>query len=245
MRNIKLVIEFDGTNYSGWQIQNDQVTVQGVIEEAIKVVTKDHQVKINGSSRTDSGVHAVGMVANFNTNSTIPAEKFRDAINTKLPDDIAIVKSEEVALDFHPRYCCLGKTYSYTIINRVEKVALRKNYAYHVKQELNIENMKEACKYFIGTHDFKAFRSQGSSVKTTVRNIKELYIVKNGQEIKIYITADGFLYNMVRNIVGTLIYVGTGKIKPEDIVTIINSKDRSKAGTCVPPNGLVLEKVYY
>lgn len=244
MRNIRLIIEYDGTNYFGWQKQKKGITIQDTIEKAIKKVTGE-DVELIGSSRTDSGVHARGMVANFKTDSKIPEEKFREAINSKLPDDIGIIKSEEVNEGFHSRYASLGKTYSYTIINRYEKVALDRNYALQVKDILNIEDMEEACKYFIGKHDFKAFRTTGSSVKTSVRTIKELYVKKDKDIIKIYITADGFLYNMVRIIVGTLIEVGKGKIKSESIRDIINSGERTKAGPCVPARGLVLEKVYY
>lgn len=244
MRNIKLTIEYDGTNYSGWQKQKTERTVQGSIEQAINKLTKEES-KLIGSSRTDAGVHARGMVANFTTNSRIPSTQFREAINTKLPGDIAIIKSEEAEEGFHATYCSLGKTYSYTIINRWQKVALKKNYVYHVRETLDIDKMKEACNYFIGMHDFKAFKTEGSSVKTTVRTIRELYIVNKGEKIKVFITADGFLYNMVRIIVGTLIRVGRGKIKPHDVVDIIASGDRSKSGPCVSPNGLVLEKVYY
>lgn len=244
MRNIKITIEYNGANYSGWQKQKLEKTIQGCIEAAIKKLTGE-EADVIGSSRTDAGVHARGMVANFKTNSRIPGDKFSDAINTKLPADIAIIKSEEVEEEFHARYCSLGKTYSYTIINRREKVALERNYVHHAHETLDINKMKEACQYFIGKHDFKAFKTEGSSVKTSVRTIKELYIVNEGEKIKVFITADGFLYNMVRIIVGTLIRVGNGKKTPLDIVDIIANGDRSKAGPCVSPNGLILEKVYY
>lgn len=244
MKNIKLTIEYDGTNYAGWQRQNNQITIQECIEEAISKIVKE-EVSITGSSRTDSGVHARGMVANFKTDSSVPSNRFREAINTKLPDDIAIIKSEEVPLDFHSRYNSKGKTYCYTIINRYEKVAIFRNYACHVKDKLNLEDMKEACKPFIGKHDFKAFRTTGSSVKTSVRTITDLHIEEDGELLKIYITADGFLYNMVRIIAGTLIEVGSGKIKKEDIKNIIDEGKREEAGFCAPACGLVLEKVYY
>ena len=244
MRNIKLVIEYDGTTYGGWQKQKNNRTIQQCIEEAIKLVTNE-EVELIGSSRTDAGVHARGMVANFITNSKIPADRFREAINTKLPDDIGIIKSEEVNIDFHSRYNSKGKTYCYTIINRYEKVCIERNYAYQVKDELNYDAMKEASKYFLGKHDFKAFKSNGSSVKTSVRTISDLRIECNNDIINIFISADGFLYNMVRIIVGTLIEVGKGKIKPSDIEKIIIDGDRTKSGPCVPPNGLVLEKVFY
>lgn len=244
MRNIKLTLEYDGTNYLGWQKQKVGITIQGTLEEAIKVLTKE-EVEVTGSSRTDAGVHAKGFVANFKTNSKIPSEKFREAINHKLPEDIVILKSEEVEEEFHARYNAMGKTYSYSILNRDVPSAIDRNYLYHVKRRLDVESMKEACQYFIGTHDFSAFKTSGSSVKTTVRTIKELYIEDNDDIIKIYVTGDGFLYNMVRIIVGTLIMVGSNKIKPLEIKNIIASKEREKAGICVPANGLVLEKVYY
>ena len=244
MRNIKLTIEYDGTLYSGWQKQNNAKTIQETIEKALSKILKA-EVSITGSSRTDSGVHAKGMIANFFTDSRIPAEKFREAINTKLPDDIAIIKSEEVDLEFHARYLSKGKTYCYTIINRYEKVALYKNYSHHVREKLDLELMNKCCKMFIGKHDFSAFKTAGSSVKTSVRTISDLHIEKEDDFIKIYVTADGFLYNMVRIIVGTLIEVGQNKRSIETVKKAINSCNREDAGYCVPPNGLILEKVYY
>lgn len=244
MRNIKLTIEYDGTNYLGWQRQKVGNTIQGTLEEAIEVLTNE-TVETIGSSRTDAGVHAKGFVANFKTSSKIPADKYREAINHKLPDDIVILKSEEVDEEFHARYNAMGKTYSYSILNREVPSAINRNYVYHVKRRLDIEAMREACKYFIGTHDFASFKSSGSSVKTTVRTISELYLEEQEDTIKIYVTGDGFLYNMVRIIVGTLIMVGFNKIKPNEIENIIKEKDREKAGICVPAKGLVLERVYY
>lgn len=244
MRNIKLILEYDGTNYFGWQKQPDKVTVQETLEKAISVLTNEY-IDIIGSSRTDSGVHAKGFVANFKTNSKIPPQKFREAINYRLPDDIVVLKSEEVEQNFHARYNAIGKTYSYTILNREVPVAIGKDYTYHLKKELNIGAMKEACKNFIGTYDFEAFRSSGSSVKTTIRTITDLHIEKQDEIIKIHITGNGFLYNMVRIIVGTLIMVGYNKISPMEIKNIIDSKDRKRAGMCVPAGGLTLEKVYY
>ena len=244
MKNIKLIIEFDGSNFSGWQRQPKGRTVQKEIEKAIFKATGE-EIMINGSSRTDAGVHAREMVANFFTNSTIPGEKFREALNTRLPHDVSIIKSEEVDEEFHARYSSIGKTYSYTIINRYERLSLGHQYLYHCKYNLNVDEMRIACKYFIGTHDFRAFMSPGSSIKTTTRTIQELYIEQKGNEIKIFITADGFLYNMVRIIVGTLIKVGNGKLVAGEIISIIEEGNRKRAGMCVPPNGLVLEKVFY
>lgn len=159
MKNIKLIIEYDGTNYYGWQKQNDKVTIQGTLEEAVRNLTKEEN-EILGCSRTDSGVHARGFVATFKTESTVPPHKFREAINYRLPDDIVILSSEEVSEDFHPRYLAKGKTYEYTIYNNLVPTALNRLYSYHYKYSLDIEVMKNACHFFKGTHDFKAFRSE-------------------------------------------------------------------------------------
>ncbi|PRR83552.1 tRNA pseudouridine(38-40) synthase TruA [Clostridium vincentii] len=244
MKNVKLIIEYDGTNYCGWQKQKNNITVQGTLEKALNKATNE-RVDAIGSSRTDAGVHARGMVCNFITSSSIPAERFREAINRHLPSDVAIIKSEEVEESFHARYSSKGKSYSYTIINRYENVVIGKNFCCQVRENLDIDSMKMACKYFVGQHDFQAFQSKGSSVKTTIRTIDELCIEKEKDTIKIHVTADGFLYNMVRIIVGTLIQVGKGKIKADYVGNIIESLDRMKAGPCIKANGLVLEKVYY
>ena len=244
MRNIKLTIEYDGTRYYGWQRQPIGNTIQQEVEKAISKVIKEY-VEVIGSSRTDSGVHAKGYVANFKTNVKMPAEKFRDAINCKLPRDIVIIKSEEGDLDFHARYSSKGKTYCYTILNREYPCAIDKDYVYYYRWKLNVEEMKKACKYFLGTHDFKAFQTPGGSVKTSIRTISDLHIETNVDKIKIYISADGFLYNMVRIIVGTLILVGSNKIKEDFVKNIIESGVRQNAGKCAPANGLCLEKVFY
>lgn len=244
MKNIKLIIEFDGSNFCGWQKQPKGRTVQETIEKAIYKATNE-SIEINGSSRTDAGVHAKGMVANFFTNSTIPAEKFREAINVRLPEDVSIIKSEEVDEKFHARYSSKGKTYSYTIINRYERLSLGHQYLYHYRHELDFDKMNEACKYFIGRHDFTAFMSNGSSIKTTIRTIYNISLKKEGERIQVFITGDGFLYNMVRIIVGTLLKVGNGRIEPCEIINIIKDRNRKRAGMCVPPNGLILEKVFY
>lgn len=244
MRNIKLLIEYDGTNYFGWQKQKIGTTIQGTIESAIQKATGE-EVDLIGSSRTDSGVHARGYVANFKTNSTIPGKRFREAINTKLPDDIVILESSEEKEEFHARYDSKGKTYTYTILNSEIPTAIGKNYSYHVRGRFNIESMQETCKYFIGTHDFKAFKSDGSSVKTTVRTISDLHIEIDGKYIRFFITGDGFLYNMVRIIVGTLLQVGRGTKTPLDVKRTIDNGNRKGAGMCVPALGLVLEEVFY
>lgn len=244
MRNIKLILEYDGSNYLGWQKQKVGDTIQQTLEKAIFNLIGE-KIDVTGSSRTDTGVHAKGFVANFKTNSKIPGDKFREAINHKLPEDIIILESLEVDEGFHSRYDSKGKTYSYSILNRDIASPILRNYSYHVKKRLDVEAMKEACRYFIGTYDFSAFKSSGSSVKTSVRTIYDLHIEENDDIIKVYVSGDGFLYNMVRIIVGTLIMVGFNKINPKSIQEIICDKDRTKAGACVPSRGLVLEKVYY
>lgn len=244
VRNIKLIIEYDGTNYSGWQRQNNAITIQDKIEQAIEKITGE-ETQIIGASRTDAGVHARGYTGNFYTNSTITVEKFTGAINSKLPLDIVILHCFEVPHDFHSRYNSTGKLYSYSIINRLESVAVGRNYIYHHKRILDVEAMKLATQYFLGTHDFSAFKNLGSSVKTSVRTITRLDILKNGDIIEVYIAADGFLYNMVRIIVGALIRVGEGKIKPIEIKNIIESKQRARAGKSAPASGLCLEEVFY
>lgn len=244
MNNIKLTLEYDGTEYYGWQKQKEMKTIQGQLEEAIFIVTKE-ACEVTGSSRTDAGVHAKGFVANFKTNSKVPPERFREALNVKLPNDIVVIKSEKVEDDFHARYCAKGKTYEYYILNDQVPSALIRNQVYHYKYDLDIEAMKEGAKQFIGTHDFAAFRTQGSSVKGTIRTIFDVKVEKTEKIIKISVSGDGFLYNMVRIIVGTLIKVGNKKLKPEDIQDIIREGNRKRAGMVVPPNGLVLEKVFY
>lgn len=244
MRNIKLLVEYDGTNYSGFQKQKNSITIEQKLQEAIEQIVKG-KIQVIGSSRTDAGVHARGFVANFVTESTIPNTNFKDAINSKLPRDIVILYSEEVEASFHSRYSSTSKAYSYTILNRAEPPAIERNFVYHYKKELDYEAMQLACTYFIGQHDFSAFKSTGSSVKTTVRKIKKAFLQKDGEKLIFFIEGDGFLYNMVRIMMGTLIDVGTHKIKPDEILDIIESKDRSKAGKTVPASGLCLEVVYY
>lgn len=244
MNNIKLTLEYDGTNYYGWQKQKGMKTVQGEIEDALLLVTKE-TCEVTGSSRTDAGVHAKGFVANFKTNSNVPPERFREALNVKLPNDIVVIKSEKVEEDFHARYCAKGKTYEYYILNDQVPSALMRNQVYHYKYDLDIEEMKKGARQFIGTHDFAAFKTQGSSVKGTIRTIFDVKVEKIEKIIKISVTGDGFLYNMVRIIVGTLINVARGKTDATSILEIINKKDRSLAGDCVPPYGLFLKEVYY
>lgn len=244
MKNVRLIMEYDGTNYSGWQIQNNAITIEETVENALHSITGEEQ-KIIGSSRTDAGVHARGFVGNFITDSKIPSDRFRDILNSKLPCDIVVLKSEEVEIDFNARFHSKGKTYSYTVLNRQQRPAMLRNYVYYIRRHLDIAAMEAAAKYFIGTHDFAAFKSSGGNTKTTTRTISKLDIGVKADSIIFYITGDGFLYNMVRIIMGTILEVGIGRKKPEDIPNIILSKKRETAGPCLPASGLCLEKVYY
>lgn len=244
MRNIKLTIEYDGKDFNGWQKQPDKLNIQGEIERAIQEITGE-EVELIGSGRTDAGVHALGQIANFKTNSSIPIEKIPYAINSKLKRTIRIKQAEEVKEHFHSRYNCKRKTYRYTICHSAQGTALYRNMEYHVPQPLNIEKMKQAIGYFEGEHDFKAFKSSGGSNKSTVRTIYKATLKQEEERIIIELTGNGFLYNMVRIIVGTLLKVGMEEIQPQQIPEIILSKDRNQAGKTVPAHGLCLVEVSY
>lgn len=246
MRNIKLTIEYDGTNYSGWQIQENGPSIQAEIEKALFVITKE-PCKVNGSGRTDAGVHARGQVANFMTNSKIPDERFAYALNSVLPRDIAIRHSGEVDPGFHARYSATGKKYSYLILNSRFPSPLLRNYAYHITycEKLDMKKMQQAAACFIGTHDFFGFMSTGSKVTDTVRTIYDIDIAVEAELVKLAFKGNGFLYNMVRIITGTLMDAGTGKIHLAELPEIIASKERRRAGITVPAHGLYLDEVYY
>ena len=244
MKNIKLTIEYNGSRFVGWQRQLNGISVEEVVDTAIKKLVKE-DIKLYGSSRTDAGVHARGQVANFKTESIIPPERFQAALNGLLPEDIVILNSEEVPLDFHSRYHSKGKAYSYSILNRKTRPAYMNDYLAFTSYKLDFEKMQLACKCFLGEHDFAAFKSKGGSVKTSVRTINSIELVKTEEMIQLYIDGNSFLYNMVRIIAGTLIDVGRGRIDYTDIPTIIESKNREKAGKTAPAQGLCLEKIYY
>lgn len=245
MRNIKLTIEYDGTNYHGWQIQKNANTVQETIEKAISKLL-DNKIGLVGCSRTDVGVHAYSQVAHFLTNSSIPEDKFSYAINNLLPEDIVIRQSEEVSKAFHSRYCAKGKKYRYLIYNEAHASAIMRNRAYHVRPQLDFEKMKRSAKHFSGQHDFAAFQATGGQVRSTVREIYNIAVFKKEDNlIAIEVSGNGFLYNMVRIIAGTLIYVGIGKIDANEIPQIIGSLDRTRAGKTAPAHGLYLMEIYY
>lgn len=245
MRNIKLTIEYDGKDFNGWQIQPRKVSVQGEIQRALKEITGE-EIEIIASGRTDAGVHAYGQVANFKTNSQIPIEKIPYAINAKLPKSIVIKSAEEVSERFHSRYNAKAKTYRYIINNNKFPSAIDRYREFYIPNFLDRDAMRRALKKFEGEHDFKGFKSSGGSPKkTTVRTITKATMREDEGKITIELTGDGFLYNMVRIICGTIVDVGLGKINENEIEDIILSGDRTRAGKTLPPHGLYLVKVYY
>ena len=245
MRNIKLVIEYDGRGFNGWQKQPNKLNIQGEIENAIFQITGE-KVDLIASGRTDAGVHSLGQTANFKTNSNIPIEKMAIAINSKLKRSIRIQNAEEVEERFHSRYSVKSKRYRYTINNSEFGSAIYRDMEYHFPIKLDIDKMKKAAKYFEGEHDFKAFKASGTSSKSSVRKIYKAEVIKaENNRIYIELTGNGFLYNMVRIIAGTLVDVGTGKILPAEIPEIIEAGERIRAGKTLPPNGLCLMEVIY
>ena len=244
MKRIKLTIAYDGTNYCGWQIQPNGITIEEILNKALSKMTGE-EILVIGASRTDSGVHAMGNVAVFDTETTIPAEKIAVALNQRLPEDIVITKSEEVPLDFHPRYCNCSKTYEYHIINTRIPIPTKRLTNYFVSYVLDIDKMRQAASYLVGEHDFVSFCNVRTDVENTVRTITALDIMTNGNEITIRITGNGFLYNMVRIIVGTLVRVGRGFYEPEKVKEILEAKDRKAAGVTAPAHGLMLVEIKY
>ena len=244
MRNIKIKVEYDGKSFNGWQKQPDKLNIQGEIERAIFEVTGE-EVDLIASGRTDAGVHALGQTANFHIENSMPIEKIPLAINSKLKKSIRVQSAEEVDDRFHARYNCKGKKYRYVINNDAIESAIYRDLELHISEKLDIEKMKKAIKYFVGEYDFSAFKSSGTSSKNSIREIYKAEIIQEGPRIKIELTGSGFLYNMVRIISGTLVEVGLGKIEPEAIPNIIESKDRGMAGRTLPPQGLYLVEVYY
>ena len=245
MRNIKLIIEYDGKSFNGWQKQPNKLNIQGEIEKAIGELTGE-EINLIASGRTDAGVHSFGQTANFKTeNETISIEKFPIAINSKLKKSIVVKSAEEVDERFHSRYSVKSKTYRYIINNSEMGTAIYRDLEFHFPIKLDVDKMKKAAKYFEGEHDFKGFKASGTSSKSSVRTIYEANVEKQGDKIIIELTGNGFLYNMVRIISGTLLDVGLDKIKPEEISEIIESKDRKRAGRTLPAHGLYLVEVNY
>ena len=244
MRRIKLTVAYDGTNYCGWQIQPNGVTIEEVLNHAICKLTGE-EITVTGASRTDSGVHALGNVAVFDTESRIPADRFSYALNQRLPKDIVVVKSEEVPEDWHPRYQNTLKTYEYHIINTRIPIPTKRLYNYFVSFDLDVDKMREGAQYLLGEHDFAAFCCIRTNAKTTVRTITDLVIEQNKDEITIRVTGNGFLYNMVRIIAGVLVRVGRGFYGPEMVKELLEGKERKKEAVTAPPEGLCLMEIRY
>lgn len=240
-----LTIKYDGSNYCGWQVQPNAVSVQGTVQKALISLTGEPDLTVTGCSRTDSGVHANMFCLHFDSDTNIPDERIPFALNIKLPDDISAVDCKTVSDDFHARYSSKGKTYIYKIYNSKLPDPFKKRYYLQVDRHIDEVMLDKACRAFLGTHDYKGFCSAGSSVVDTVRTISDCKVERFGDDVIISITANGFLYNMVRIIVGTLLDVNFGKIKAEDLPCIIDSCDRDRAGATARAHGLYLEKVHY
>lgn len=244
MKRIKLTVAYDGTDYCGWQIQPNGITVEKVLNRALSRLTGE-DIAVTGASRTDAGVHAEGNVAVFDTASTIPPERFSYAVNTLLPEDVVVVKSEKVAADWHPRYQESVKTYAYHILNREMPDPVRRKYVWHVNCPLDLEKMRTAAEYLTGEHDFKSFCSIHTGAKTTVRTIYSMDVERSGEVITIRVSGNGFLYNMVRIITGTLVEAGRGFRQPESVKELLDADERGKAGPTAPAQGLLLESIEY
>ncbi len=252
MRNIKLTIEYQGTNYAGWQVQKNIPTIQGTIQEKLKTLTAE-EIELTASSRTDAGVHALGQTANFHTQSRMHPHSFQMGLNALLPDDIVIKNAEEVSLDFDSRRDAKAKTYRYFVLNRPYPSAICRNFSWHVFRKLNIDAMKNAACYLVGKKDFTSFRAAECDALHSIReilsfslDIKPSFMNGDTEGLIIFeVKGTAFLRHMVRIMVGTLIAIGKGKIKPDDLQTIIDAKDRRLAGMTAPPQGLFLKEVEY
>ena len=244
MGTYKLTLSYDGTEYCGFQLQPNGPTIQGHLEKALSDVYKT-EIKVKGCSRTDAGVHARMYVCSYIAPDCVPPEKLPLAIRAYLPDDICVYNCEKVNDDFHARYDNQGKTYCYTINTAKFQDVFTRRFEWHYPKSLDTLSMQKATEAFIGKHDFSGFMSAGSDILDTVRTISRLDVIKDGDRIKIYVRADGYLYNMVRIIVGTLVMVGNGKINPDEMEDIIKSCDRTRAGITAPPQGLMLYEVHY
>ncbi len=244
MKRVKLTVAYDGTNYSGWQIQPNAVTIEGVLNKHLTELLQE-PVKVIGASRTDAGVHALGNVAVFDTQARMPAEKISFALNTRLPQDIRVQDSREVPANFHPRFCNTVKTYEYRILNRAFADPTQRLYSLFYYYPLDVEKMKKALACLEGEHDFKSFCTQRGEDEHTVRTIYRTQIEKEDDMIRIRICGNGFLYNMVRIIVGTLLRVGSGFYEPEYMEKLLAARDRRLAGETAPPQGLTLIKIVY
>lgn len=245
MRNIKLTIAYDGTRYNGWQRQNNtDNTIQGKLEQLLQRMTGE-EIEIHGSGRTDRGVHAHGQVANFHTNTGMTREEILSYMNEYLPQDIVVLDVKDASLRFHSRLNVKRKTYCYHIWNSPIPDVFTRKYSCQVPESLDIGAMEQGASYLLGTHDFQSFCARKKMKKSTVRMIESIQIEKKGAEILLTYKGNGFLYNMVRILTGTLIEIGKGERKPEEIPMILEAKNREAAGTTAPASGLFLEQVDY
>lgn len=244
MMRVQLTVAYDGTNYHGWQLQPNGITIESVLNQALSDLLGEH-IAVIGASRTDAGVHSLGNIAVFDTNTRIPAEKISYALNQRLPEDIVVQESKETAGDFHPRHCSSRKTYEYKILNRQFPDPTRRKDTYFYHYDLDVEKMREAAGYLVGEHDFKSFCSIHTSAETTVRRIYAIDVKKERDVIAIRVAGNGFLYNMVRIIAGTLVEVGNGKRDPSSMQQILSQKDRSAAGPTAPACGLTMIGIEY
>ncbi|MBE5866593.1 MAG: tRNA pseudouridine(38-40) synthase TruA [Lachnospiraceae bacterium] len=241
VKRIRLTVAYDGTNYCGWQLQNNGITIESELNRCLSDLFKE-DIKVIGASRTDSGVHALGNIAVFDTQARMPAEKVSYALNQRLPEDIRIQASEEVAADWHPRHCDSRKTYEYRIYRGQFPMPVKRLYSYFTYYKLDVEKMRKAAAYLTGEHDFKSFCQTGAQVETTVRTIYALEVEEQGPDVVIRVCGNGFLYNMVRIIAGTLMEVGQGRRSPESMEEVLKACDRQKAGPTAPAHGLMLMK---
>ena len=244
MKRVKLIVAYDGTAYCGWQVQPNGSTIEGELNAALTILTGEN-IQVIGASRTDAGVHGLCNVAVFDTESPIPGEKFSYALNQRLPEDIRVRDSEEVAPDFHPRHQASRKTYAYRILNAEFPDPTKRLYTHFTYHKMDVSQMQKAAEYFVGEHDFKSFCSPAATVESTVRTIYKCQVSKEGELITIEVQGNGFLYNMVRIMAGTLMEVGCGRMLPEQIPDILKQKDRNAAGPTAPAKGLCLVKYEY
>jgi tRNA pseudouridine38-40 synthase len=243
-KNIRLTVEYDGTDYSGWQKQPQAPTVQGTLEDRLKLIC-GHPVDLLAAGRTDAGVHALGQTANFHTQSSLPIERIAKVLNQLLPHDIRIVKAQEVPSTFHATYHAQAKLYRYIIRNSKDYTVFDRHTYHHMRLPLDLIAMKKAARHLLGTHDFTAFRGALGRRANPKRTLLKIQIRKKGKDVILDYTGESFLHQMIRILSGTLVYVGSGKFKPGDVPGILKSKDRKKAGPTLPPNGLFLVKVFY
>lgn len=241
MGRVRLTVAYDGTGYHGWQVQDNGITIESELNRCLTELLGE-PIRVIGASRTDAGVHALGNIAVFDTESRIPAEKISYALNRRLPEDIRIQKSEEVEPDWHPRHCESRKTYEYRIYRAEFPMPVKRLYSWFVYFPLDVERMREAAHFLEGEHDFKSFCQTGAQVESTVRTIYSMQVEEQGTDLVIRVCGSGFLYNMVRIIAGTLAEVGQGKRTPDSMLTVLEAKDRGAAGATAPAQGLTLVK---